>query len=315
ANPAGVTRIGIQEYLLTFVTAVSTADLVAGINITYNNIVDQAGLQLGAAATYNRRVSDFILATQGNEPITYVIYDNTPREPIGATYGVGYVSVFDGTGWVQYPTVALTLDGTGTAPDDLIYSINTSGNTEDIRRWYPDPTTNGVVSVFGFVSSFTTASQILGGPDYSLDFPTVGIVYESLFEFYLRFAGGIIYALLERPAASDWYRSVKPFAFGCHQPGGQKGGVTIFKNVINPTQGEVTALHYVLPRAGDVTIQVFTLAGDLVDVIYSGNQIIGEHSVTWDGRNSGGRIVARGLYFIKIVAPDIDEMRKVMVVK
>jgi fibronectin-binding autotransporter adhesin len=37
--------------------------------------------------------------------------------------------------------------------------------------------------------------------------------------------------------------------------------------------------------------------------------------VFWDGRNSGGRIVAKGIYFIRIVAPDIDETRKVLVVK
>lgn len=74
-------------------------------------------------------------------------------------------------------------------------------------------------------------------------------------------------------------------------------------------------IHYTLPRAGRVTVQVFSLAGDLIDVLFSGQLTAGEHSTAWDGRNAGGRVVARGLYFIKVVGPNIFEMRKVLVVK
>jgi hypothetical protein len=35
----------------------------------------------------------------------------------------------------------------------------------------------------------------------------------------------------------------------------------------------------------------------------------------WDGRNRGGRDVARGIYFIKVVAPGVEETRKVLIVK
>jgi hypothetical protein len=37
--------------------------------------------------------------------------------------------------------------------------------------------------------------------------------------------------------------------------------------------------------------------------------------VNWDGRNLSGDPVARGMYFIRIVAPGIDEIRKVIVVR
>jgi hypothetical protein len=36
---------------------------------------------------------------------------------------------------------------------------------------------------------------------------------------------------------------------------------------------------------------------------------------TWDSLNRGGRAAARGLYFIKVVAPGVNEIRKVLVVK
>jgi hypothetical protein len=95
----------------------------------------------------------------------------------------------------------------------------------------------------------------------------------------------------------------------------QRSGATILSNVINPAKGEKTILHYILTRGGQVTIQVFTLDGNLVQSLYRGSREAGEYDAVWDGKNRGGNVVARGMYFIRIVAPDIDEIRKVMVVK
>ena len=64
-----------------------------------------------------------------------------------------------------------------------------------------------------------------------------------------------------------------------------------------------------------MTITVFDLKGDIVNVLYRGQRGAGEYSTTWDGRNRGGRIVARGIYFIKVVGPGMNEIRKVLVVK
>ena len=60
---------------------------------------------------------------------------------------------------------------------------------------------------------------------------------------------------------------------------------------------------------------VFDLSGSIVNVLLRASQGPGSHAVTWDGKNRGGRAVARGLYFIKIVSPDADEIRKVLVVR
>jgi flagellar hook assembly protein FlgD len=61
---------------------------------------------------------------------------------------------------------------------------------------------------------------------------------------------------------------------------------------------------------------VFTLDGDVVArLANSSSQAAGDHAVYWDGRNLSGNAVARGLYFIRIVAPGMDEIRKVIVVR
>ncbi|MFW5797826.1 MAG: FlgD immunoglobulin-like domain containing protein, partial [Spirochaetota bacterium] len=122
-------------------------------------------------------------------------------------------------------------------------------------------------------------------------------------------------ARLATELSTPWYRNVRPWAFELREILAQRGNVTITNNVINPTRGQRATLNYVLDDAGLVRINVFNVAGDLVDTIYSGRQEAGEHSTTWDGTNRQGRAVARGIYFIRVMSDGIDEYRKVMVVK
>ena len=95
----------------------------------------------------------------------------------------------------------------------------------------------------------------------------------------------------------------------------QRSNVTILNNVIYPERGDRTILAYELDRPGLVTIQVFTLDGSVARTIHRGRQGTGSHRVVWDGTNNTGRAVARGIYFIRLVAPGVDEYRKVMVVR
>ena len=123
-------------------------------------------------------------------------------------------------------------------------------------------------------------------------------------------------ARLTDPAAADWYLRVVPWAFDIHEIKMQKGNVNILSNVINPNLGQMVTLQYIQPTTGSVTISVFDLAGNLVRVLArASGQAAGDYAITWDGKNKGGRSVARGIYFIRIVAPGIDETRKVLVVR
>jgi len=97
----------------------------------------------------------------------------------------------------------------------------------------------------------------------------------------------------------------------------QRSDVTILNNVINVSIRERVFLEYFLARSGRVTVQVFTLDGILVKVLENSTQAASDgapYRLAWNGTNNAGRKVARGMYFIRIVAPDIDEIRKVMVV-
>jgi len=176
-----------------------------------------------------------------------------------------------------------------------------------------------------FTSPITEESPHTASPplfNYRLDrgrFPSNGV-----FEFFFRLdpSSDLLAGRLDIAPGStvpaDWFRRVRPFSFGVHGISRQRSGVTILNNVINSSMRERVFLDFRLLRPGRVTIQVFTLDGTLVRVLEQGHRpASGDryHRVYWDGTNNAGRPVARGMYFIRVVAPDIDEIRKVMVVR
>jgi hypothetical protein len=158
-----------------------------------------------------------------------------------------------------------------------------------------------------------------------LNFPLFNFVIDGLnsgskLEFIFRISNSDMYITrLEAPAGVipvNWYTLLRPFSFDIQNIRLQRGGVTILNNVINSTNREVTFIRYHLVRSGRVTVQIYTLDGTLVRSIRR-NELreAGEYTDAWDGTNNGGRPVARGMYFVRVVGPDIDEIRKIMVVR
>ena len=83
-------------------------------------------------------------------------------------------------------------------------------------------------------------------------------------------------------------------------------------NPFNP----VTSIDYDIPAGGGVVdICVFDVAGRRVATLYSGHHDPGTHSVTWNGRDSRGRSVASGIYFVRLDAREFSASRKMILLK
>ena len=96
---------------------------------------------------------------------------------------------------------------------------------------------------------------------------------------------------------------------------GQRGGVTILNNVIDAGKGEKTVVKVDMPQDGKLNVIVMTLDGNIISYLHRGIAKSGENYFTWNGKNRNGSLVARGMYFIRVIGDDFDETRKVMVVK
>jgi photosystem II stability/assembly factor-like uncharacterized protein len=70
-------------------------------------------------------------------------------------------------------------------------------------------------------------------------------------------------------------------------------------NQPNPFRAN-TAVTFALPRAAQVELEVYDLAGRRVRSLASGRMGAGDHQVVWDGSNDAGRRVASGIYFLRL---------------
>ena len=72
-------------------------------------------------------------------------------------------------------------------------------------------------------------------------------------------------------------------------------GLQIYPNPFNPK----TTAHFYVDQAGDVSVQIFDVAGGLIHTIERSADSAGWMSVVWNGRDSGGGSVPTGIYFLR----------------
>ena len=66
--------------------------------------------------------------------------------------------------------------------------------------------------------------------------------------------------------------------------------------------GGVTAISYQLGRDGPVALTMRDVTGRAVRLLACGPQPVGLHSVVWDGKDDGGRVLPAGVYFCTLSA-------------
>jgi hypothetical protein len=79
-----------------------------------------------------------------------------------------------------------------------------------------------------------------------------------------------------------------------------------YPNPFNPT----TTMTLTTPDAGNVTVQVYNLHGQIVSTLLSGHQPANTYSLVWDASN-----VPSGMYFVKAEFGGITETQKLMLIK
>jgi hypothetical protein len=84
-----------------------------------------------------------------------------------------------------------------------------------------------------------------------------------------------------------------------------------FPNPFNPT----TKISFGLAAPADVSLRIYDAAGRLVRVLAEGARPAGNYSELWDGRDSGGRAVASGIYFYRLGAGSFTQTRKMILLR
>ena len=64
-----------------------------------------------------------------------------------------------------------------------------------------------------------------------------------------------------------------------------------------------------------VRVEVFDVNGRRVRTLVNESLAPGEYETSWDGRESAGRRVAAGVYFVRMVAGGVEQSKKVVVLE
>ncbi len=91
--------------------------------------------------------------------------------------------------------------------------------------------------------------------------------------------------------------------------GNKPNTYTLFSAYPNPFNGKVT-LSYKLEESQQIRIHVFDLSGKLVDKIFSGKVISGDHFVSWDAEN-----YSSGVYIVQLNFNDVHVSQKILLLK
>jgi len=87
---------------------------------------------------------------------------------------------------------------------------------------------------------------------------------------------------------------------------------TNYPNPFNP----LTTIKYTVPRAGDVSIKIYNVRGELVrSLVNRSVETPGTFTAEWDGTNDGGQAAASGVYFYRVKTADNETFNKMTLVK
>ncbi len=88
-------------------------------------------------------------------------------------------------------------------------------------------------------------------------------------------------------------------------------GLQNYPNPFNPS----TTISYSLPQSSAVQLQVFNLLGQPVRTWAEEEQTAGSHSVSWDGTDDQGKILASGIYFYRLQSKGHSEVNRMLLLK
>jgi PKD repeat protein len=82
-------------------------------------------------------------------------------------------------------------------------------------------------------------------------------------------------------------------------------------NPFNPS----TDISFRLPEGGHAVVDIFDISGRTVKTLGDRYFDAGTHTVTWDGKNSAGELVASGVYLYRLTASDFTQTKKMILMK
>ncbi len=86
------------------------------------------------------------------------------------------------------------------------------------------------------------------------------------------------------------------------------------QNFPNPFNAS-TEIKYSLPSKSDMTLSIYNILGQRINLLIDEEKPAGNYSINWDGNDLNGRPTASGIYLYQIKAGDFIETKKMLLLK
>ena len=84
-----------------------------------------------------------------------------------------------------------------------------------------------------------------------------------------------------------------------------------YPNPFNPS----TTINYTMAQGARVSIKVYNVSGQLVATLIDSYQPQGHHFVKWNGKDAAGKAVTSGMYLVKMVTGDFNQVNKMTLLR
>ncbi|MDA3814293.1 MAG: T9SS type A sorting domain-containing protein, partial [Candidatus Cloacimonetes bacterium] len=74
-------------------------------------------------------------------------------------------------------------------------------------------------------------------------------------------------------------------------------------------------ISFALSSESKILLQIYNIKGEKVKKLIDGQMDAGIHSTVWDGTDYNGKKVASGIYLYRFKTTEIDQIKKMMLIK
>lgn len=90
--------------------------------------------------------------------------------------------------------------------------------------------------------------------------------------------------------------------------------VTLYQNAPNPFNPNTT-IAFDIPRSMNVRLSIYSVAGQLIDVLADSHMSPGRKELNWNGTDRYGRSMASGIYFYRLETGDLTVSKKMVLLR
>lgn len=98
------------------------------------------------------------------------------------------------------------------------------------------------------------------------------------------------------------------------EPGAIPGSFALLQNYPNPFNAETT-IRFSTPSWGQVELKIYNMLGQLVRTVVDANLPAGDHQTIWNGTDDQNRALASGIYFYRLQAGGVREVRRMVLLR